>query len=97
MTREETSQVIKMMQGTTQIAANLMNGSRLRISELIRLCVQNIYYNIIDRGRWQKTKLTRSVLVFVNDVLYPDKPDWTRPVSCITACSGDGPPKDTRN
>ena len=33
MTREETSKVIKMMEGTTQIAAKLMYGSGLRIMQ----------------------------------------------------------------
>lgn len=46
MTREETSKVIKMMEGTTQIAAKLMYGSGLRISEAIRLRVQDIDYKM---------------------------------------------------
>ena len=46
MTREETSKVIKMMEGTTQIAAKLMYGSGLRISETIRLRVQDMDYEM---------------------------------------------------
>ncbi len=44
MTREETAKVISLMGGTPQLAAKLMYGSGLRISEAIRLRIQEIDY-----------------------------------------------------
>jgi integrase len=42
MTREETAKVISLMSGAPQLAAKLMYGSGLRISETIRLRIQDI-------------------------------------------------------
>ncbi len=42
MTRKETVKVISLMSGAPQLAAKLMYGSGLRISETIRLRIQDI-------------------------------------------------------
>jgi len=76
MTREETSKVIKMMEGTSQIAAKLMYGSGLRISETIRLRVQDIDYDmktlIVRSGKGARdrvTTFTSSVIPFLKNHL----------------------------
>jgi len=46
MTREEVRSVIALMQGTVQLAVKLMYGGGLRISETIRLRVQDIDYDM---------------------------------------------------
>lgn len=76
MTREETSMVIKMMEGTTQIAAKLMYGSGLRISETIRLRVQDIDYEMktitVRSGKGAKDRVTTfpsSIIPFMQNHL----------------------------
>ena len=76
MTREETSKVIKMMGGTTQIAAKLMYGSGLRISETIRLRVQDIDYKMktitVRSGKGAKDRITTfpsSIMPFLQNHL----------------------------
>lgn len=76
MTREETSKVIKMMGGTTQIAAKLMYGSGLRISETIRLRVQDIDYKMktitVRSGKGAKDRVTTfpsSIIPFMQNHL----------------------------
>jgi integron integrase len=76
MTREETSKVIKMMEGTTQIAAKLMYGSGLRISEMIRLRVQYVDYAIktiiVHSGKGARDRVTTfpsSIIPFLQNHL----------------------------
>ena len=62
MTREETAKVITVMEGTPQLAAKLMYGSGLRISEAIRLRVQDIDYDMktltVRSGKGNKDRVT---------------------------------------
>jgi len=62
MTREETAKVLSLMNGTPQLAAKLMYGSGLRISEAIRLRVQDIDYQmktlIVRSGKGDKDRVT---------------------------------------
>lgn len=76
MTREETSKVIRMMEGTTQIAAKLMYGSGLRISETIRLRVQDMDYEMktitVRSGKGAKDRVTTfpsSIIPFLQNHL----------------------------
>ncbi len=62
MTREELSSVIALMRGTTQLAVKLMYGGGLRISETIRLRVQDIDYKMkaitVRCGKGNKDRTT---------------------------------------
>jgi integron integrase len=62
MTREETAKVLSLMNGIPQLAAKLMYGSGLRISEAIRLRVQDIDYQmktlIVRSGKGDKDRVT---------------------------------------
>ena len=62
MTREETAKVITMMEGTTQLAVKLMYGSGLRMSETIRLRMQEIDYNMktitVRSGKGVRDRIT---------------------------------------
>ena len=62
MTREETRQVLSLMQGTPQVVAKLLYGSGLRISEAVRLRVQDIDYALktitVRSGKGAKDRLT---------------------------------------
>ena len=62
MTREETAAVISMMQGTAQLATKLMYGGGLRVSETIRLRVQEIDYKMksvtVRFGKGKKDRTT---------------------------------------
>lgn len=62
MTREETAKVLSLMNGIPQLAAKLMYGSGLRISEAIRLRVQDIDYKmktlIVRSGKGDKDRVT---------------------------------------
>lgn len=76
MTREETSKVIRMMEGTTQIVAKLMYGSGLRISETIRLRVQDMDYKMktitVRSGKGAKDRVTTfpsSIIPFLQNHL----------------------------
>jgi len=61
MTREEVAAVITMMQGTSQLAVKLMYGGGLRISETIRLRVQDIDYDMKSiTVRFGKGKMDRT-------------------------------------
>ena len=76
MTREETSKVIKMIEGTAQIAVKLIYGSGLRISETIRLRVQDIDYKMktitVRSGKGAKDRVTTfpsSIMPFLQNHL----------------------------
>lgn len=62
MTREETRQVLSLMLGTPQVVAKLLYGSGLRISEAVRLRVQDIDYALktltVRSGKGVKDRLT---------------------------------------
>ncbi len=62
MTREETARVLSLMQGTPQLVAKLLYGSGLRISEAIRLRVQDIDYTLktitVRSGKGAKDRVT---------------------------------------
>lgn len=62
MTREETAKVLSFMNGVPQLAAKLMYGCGLRISETIRLRVQDIDYKmkalIVCSGKGNKDRIT---------------------------------------
>jgi site-specific recombinase XerD len=62
MTREETARVIALMTGTPQLVVKLMYGSGLRISETIRLRVQDIDYKLktitVRSGKGAKDRIT---------------------------------------
>lgn len=76
MTREEIAKVIQRMEGTTQIAAKLMYGSGLRISETIRLRVQDIDDKMktitVRSGKGAKDRITTfpsSIIPFLQNHL----------------------------
>jgi len=76
MDREETAKVIKMMEGTPQIAVKLIYGSGLRISETIRLRVQDIDYKMktitVRSGKGAKDRITTfpsSIIPFLQNHL----------------------------
>jgi integron integrase len=76
MTREEIAKVISLMEGTTQLAAKLMYGSGLRISESIRLRVQDIDYKMkaitVRDGKGAKDRITTfpsSIIPFMQNHL----------------------------
>ena len=62
MTREEVAQVITLMEGTPQLVAKLLYGSGLRITEALRLRVQDIDYELkhitVRSGRGEKDRVT---------------------------------------
>ena len=62
MTREETARVLSLMQGTPQLVAKFLYGSGLRISEAIRLRVQDIDYSLktitVRSGKGAKDRVT---------------------------------------
>ena len=85
MTREETAKVISMMGGTTQLAVKLMYGSGLRISETIRLRMQDIDYNMktitVRSGKGARDRITTfpsSIIPFLQD--HPAQVKIMRPV-----------------
>ena len=76
MTREETAKVISMTEGTPQLAVKLMYGSGLRISETIRLRVQDIDYKMktitVRSGKGAKDRITTfpsSIIPFLQNHL----------------------------
>ena len=76
MSREETAKVIRMMEGTVQLAAKMMYGSGLRISEVIRLRVQDIDHKMktitVRSGKGDKDRITTfpsSVIPFLQNHL----------------------------
>ena len=76
MTREETAKVITMMEGTTQLAVKLMYGSGLRMSETIRLRMQDLDYNMkiitVHSGKGAKDRITTfpsSIIPFLQNHL----------------------------
>jgi integron integrase len=76
MTREETARVIALMTGTPQLVVKLMYGSGLRISEAIRLRVQDIDYKLktitVRSGKGAKDRITTfplSIIPFLQDHL----------------------------
>jgi len=76
MTREETAKVITMMEGTTQLAAKLMYGSGLRMSETIHLRIQDIDYNMkaitVRSGKGARDRITTfpsSIIPFLQNHL----------------------------
>ena len=62
MSREETAKVIALTTGTPQLVVKLMYGSGLRISEAIRLRIQEIDYELktitIRSGKGAKDRIT---------------------------------------
>ncbi len=62
MTHEETARVIALLTGTPQFVVKLMYGSGLRISETIRLRVQDIDYKLktitVRSGKGAKDHIT---------------------------------------
>lgn len=62
MTREEVTGVLSLMTGTPQLIAKLLYGSGLRISEAIRLRVQDIDYDLktitVRSGKGGKDRVT---------------------------------------
>lgn len=62
MTREETAKVIALTTGTPQLVVKLMYGSGLRISEAIRLRIQDIDYELktitVRSGKGAKDRIT---------------------------------------
>jgi len=62
MSREETAKVIALTIGTPQLVVKLMYGSGLRISEAIRLRVQEIDYELktitVRSGKGAKDRIT---------------------------------------
>lgn len=62
LTREETAKVITFISGTPQLAVKLLYGSGLRISETIRLRVQDIDYDFktvtVRSGKGAKDRIT---------------------------------------
>ena len=76
MTREETAKIISLTTGTTQLVVKLMYGSGLRISEAIRLRVQEIDYELktitVRSGKGAKDRITTfpsSITPFLQDHL----------------------------
>ncbi len=76
MTREETARVIALTTGTPQLLVKLMYGSGVRISEAIRLRVQDIDYEMktitIRSGKGAKDRITTlpsSIIPFLRDHL----------------------------
>lgn len=76
MTREETSRVLSFMIGLPQLVAKILYGSGLRISEAIRLRVQDFDYNLktltVRSGKGNKDRVTTfpgSIIPFLDDHL----------------------------
>jgi len=76
MTTEETARVITLTTGTSQLVVKLMYGSGLRISEAIRLRVQDIDYDLktttVRSGKGAKDRITTfplSIIPFLRDHL----------------------------
>ena len=76
MTREETSRVLSFMIGTPQLVTKILYGSGLRISEAIRLRVQDFDYNLktltVRSGKGNKDRVTTfpgSIIPFLDDHL----------------------------
>lgn len=76
MTREETQKVLSLVNGVAQIASKLMYGSGLRISEAVRLRVQDIDYKmktlIVRSGKGNKDRITTfpaSIIPFLQEHL----------------------------
>ena len=62
MTREEVARVITLMEGTPQLVAKLLYGSGLRITEALRLRMQDIDYELkhitVRSGKGAKDRIT---------------------------------------
>jgi len=62
MTREEVARVITLMEGTPQLVVKLLYGSGLRITEALRLRVQDIDYDLkhitVRSGKGAKDRVT---------------------------------------
>jgi len=62
MTREETAKVISLMEGIPQLVVKLIYGSGLRISEVIRLRIKDIDYDMktinVRSGKGAKDRIT---------------------------------------
>jgi len=76
MTPEETARVITLTTGTPQLVVKLMYGSGLRISETIRLRVQDIDYDLktttVRSGKGAKDRITtfpHSIIPFLQNHL----------------------------
>jgi len=76
MTREETAKVLSLMNGIPKLATQLMYGSGLRISETIRLRVQDIDYQMktitVRSGKGNKDRITTfpsSIILFLQSHL----------------------------
>jgi len=78
--REETAKVISFISGTPQHVVKLIYGSGLRISEAIRLRVQDIDYSLktitVRSGKGAKDRITTfpsSIIPFLSDHLFKVK------------------------
>ena len=76
MTREETAKLISAMEGSAQLASKLMYGSGLRISEAVRLRVQDIDQKMktitVRSGKGNKDRVTtfpESIIPFLKNHL----------------------------
>ena len=62
LTREEVAQVLALMRGTSQLVAKLLYGSGLRITEAVRLRVQDIDYDFkqltVRAGKGRRDRVT---------------------------------------
>ena len=62
MTREEVATVLSLMDGTVQLVAKLLYGSRLRTIEAVRLRVKDIDYQMkqltVRAGKGNKDQVT---------------------------------------
>jgi len=62
LTQQEVKNIITLLQGNTQLAVKLLYGSGLRISEVIRLRVQDIDFDykqiIVRNGKGNKDRIT---------------------------------------
>ena len=76
LTREETAQVISLMNGTPQLVVKILYGSGLRITEAIRLRVHDIDFDLksitVRSGKGNKDRITTfpaSVIPFLKNHL----------------------------
>ena len=105
MTREEVKRVIGLMTGTPQLVTKILYGSGLRISEAIRLRIQDIDFDLksitVRSGKGDKdriTTFTASVMSFLQSHLSSVKQIRQTATSIISSdmLGGTGSPWTTR-